>query len=305
MKPSLLRLYEIRLPGAIEQRCVLTMQSASAMTELGPCSFSVAFWNSYKFTGKERDQESGNDYFGARYYSSSMGRFMSPDWSAKIEPVPYAKLDDPQSLNLYAYVRNNPLTRNDPDGHCDAPAGLKPGQTGVCVASYIKTKFFHWPFRGDGRGTNPHGGTSRIEVRMIADPSKNSVTKTYEHVARSGAGCEDCGPQGSGTNTVSKPTTDKDGMHFQVAQDATSAMKPLSLGLISGSIDNHVNLDVKSDGSVSLDPGSSARNFPSIEVYSYTMDAKGNISSQLVTSRPEASNEDSNGDLGHPETPLH
>ena len=33
------------------------------------------------FTGKERDTESGNDYFGARYYSSSMGRFMSPDWS--------------------------------------------------------------------------------------------------------------------------------------------------------------------------------------------------------------------------------
>jgi RHS repeat-associated protein len=31
-------------------------------------------------TGKERDTESGNDYFGARYYNSSMGRFMSPDW---------------------------------------------------------------------------------------------------------------------------------------------------------------------------------------------------------------------------------
>jgi RHS repeat-associated protein len=74
--------------------------------------------NHYKFTGKERDTESGNDYFGARYYGSTMGRFLSPDWSAKEEPVPYAKLDDPQSLNLYAYVRNNPLTRVDPDGHC-------------------------------------------------------------------------------------------------------------------------------------------------------------------------------------------
>src|ERR1700758_4612426 len=71
-----------------------------------------------KFTGKERDSESGNDYFGARYYGSSMGRFLSPDWSAKIEPVPYAKLDNPQSLNLYAYVGNNPLSRFDPDGHC-------------------------------------------------------------------------------------------------------------------------------------------------------------------------------------------
>ena len=46
-----------------------------------------------------------------------MGRFMSPDWSAKVEPVPYSKLDDPQSLNLYAYVRNNPLGNVDADGH--------------------------------------------------------------------------------------------------------------------------------------------------------------------------------------------
>jgi RHS repeat-associated protein len=71
------------------------------------------------YTGKERDQESGNDYFGARYYSSMYGRWLSPDWSAKAEPVPYAKLGDPQSLNLYTYVQNNPLTRFDPDGHID------------------------------------------------------------------------------------------------------------------------------------------------------------------------------------------
>ena len=75
----------------------------------------------HHFTGKERDTESGNDYFEARYYSSSMGRFLSPDWSAKEEPVPYANLDDPQSLNLYAYVGNNPLTNADSDGHCGGP----------------------------------------------------------------------------------------------------------------------------------------------------------------------------------------
>jgi RHS repeat-associated protein len=77
----------------------------------------------HHFTGKERDAETGfangNDYFGARYYASSMGRWMSPDWSAKVEPVPYSKLDDPQTLNLYAYVGNNPLTRVDPDGHTE------------------------------------------------------------------------------------------------------------------------------------------------------------------------------------------
>jgi RHS repeat-associated protein len=66
---------------------------------------------------KERDNESGNDYFLARYYSSALGRFTTPDWSAKTDPVPYAVFTDPQSLNLYAYVRNNPLTRIDADGH--------------------------------------------------------------------------------------------------------------------------------------------------------------------------------------------
>ena len=69
------------------------------------------------FTGKVRDPESGNDYFGARYYGSGMGRFLSPDWSAKVEPVPYSKLSDPQTLNLYDYVGNNPVTNIDSDGH--------------------------------------------------------------------------------------------------------------------------------------------------------------------------------------------
>jgi RHS repeat-associated protein len=75
--------------------------------------------NHYKFTGKERDTETNNDYFGARYHGSSMGRFLTPDWAAKPTTVPYAMFGDPQSLNLYGYVRNNPLSRTDPDGHLD------------------------------------------------------------------------------------------------------------------------------------------------------------------------------------------
>lgn len=92
------------------------MEIDSSTTAFQACAFA------YKFTGKERDSESGLDYFGARYYASSMGRFMSPDWAAKAEPVPYAKLDNPQSLNLYAYVLNNPLSNRDLDGHEDDKA---------------------------------------------------------------------------------------------------------------------------------------------------------------------------------------
>jgi RHS repeat-associated protein len=70
-----------------------------------------------RYTGKLRDTDTSLDDFGARDYSSVMGRFLTPDWSADPEPVPYAKLDNPQSLNLYAYVNNNPVSNRDPDGH--------------------------------------------------------------------------------------------------------------------------------------------------------------------------------------------
>src|SRR5215467_6002996 len=57
------------------------------------------------------------DYFGARYYSNGLGRFITPDWSVTPVPVPYADLDDPQSLCQYCYVRGLPTTRYDPYGH--------------------------------------------------------------------------------------------------------------------------------------------------------------------------------------------
>jgi len=63
-----------------------------------------------RYTGKERDAESGNDYFGARYYASSMGRWLSPDDGSDFDP------ESPQNWNLYSYVRNNPLNSVDENG---------------------------------------------------------------------------------------------------------------------------------------------------------------------------------------------
>jgi RHS repeat-associated protein len=84
----------------------------------------------YKFTSKERDPESGLDYFGARYYSSSTARWLSPDWAANATAVPYAEYGDPQSLNLYGYVQSRPITNADVDGH-DAWDILKGGTIGA------------------------------------------------------------------------------------------------------------------------------------------------------------------------------
>ena len=89
-----------------------------SLTDYAPFGqiFAGGSTDPYKFTGKERDTESGNDYFGARYYASSMGRFMSPDPSG----LTYADPINPQSFNLYSYALNNPLKNTDPTGmYCD------------------------------------------------------------------------------------------------------------------------------------------------------------------------------------------
>jgi RHS repeat-associated protein len=78
----------------------------------GNCNVSPDF-----FTGKPRDTESNLDDFGARYFSSQWGRWMSADWTAAPSSVPYATLTNPQSLNLYAYVGNDPVDGQDADGH--------------------------------------------------------------------------------------------------------------------------------------------------------------------------------------------
>jgi len=78
---------------------------ARGLNGYGPSPLSV------KFTGKERDAETGLDYFGARYMSTAQGRFTSPD-----PPMFDQHVEDPQSWNLYSYSRNNPLRFVDPTG---------------------------------------------------------------------------------------------------------------------------------------------------------------------------------------------
>ena len=67
--------------------------------------------NRYKFTGKERDTESGLDNFGARYNASTMGRFMTPD-----PLLNSGRPSSPQTWNRYSYALNNPLKIKDPTG---------------------------------------------------------------------------------------------------------------------------------------------------------------------------------------------
>jgi RHS repeat-associated protein len=130
--------------------------------------FSGASVTTHKFTGKERDTESGNDYFGARYYASAMGRFMSPDWAAKATPVPYAKLDNPQSLNLYAYVGNNPLSRMDPDGHIDCSGSNAAGAGCQAIAKW-----------NSDHGISPTAPKSNFPGVPVKLPNGNTVPDSH------------------------------------------------------------------------------------------------------------------------------
>ena len=103
--------YETTGTGDIGSVAAPIYRNAYTNLPFGDALSSIGF-DPQHFTGKERDIESGLDYFGARHYTSSMGRFMNPDPSG----LYFANLADPQSLNLYSYVRNNPLTNTDPTG---------------------------------------------------------------------------------------------------------------------------------------------------------------------------------------------
>ena len=95
--------------------------------------------NRIRFTGKERDAETGLDYFEARYFSGAQGRFTSPD-----DPLDYADPADPQSWNLYAYGLNSPLVYSDPTGHNPCVNGVNPETGNICVVGTAQAPEDPW-----------------------------------------------------------------------------------------------------------------------------------------------------------------
>lgn len=144
-----------------------------------------------KFTAKERDNESGLDYFLARYHSPSQGRFLSPD------PVSISaeRLRDPQQLNLFAYARNNPLKFIDPDGAriIVFTEAQKQGHSFVWVNNASHNVLYSYGRYAGGssnmnlRGGNPVGpgilvrieGDAAIATFLKGRQSKDSTLRGY------------------------------------------------------------------------------------------------------------------------------
>ena len=126
----------------------------------GERSYTNTCPQNYKFECKERDTETGNDDFGARYYSNRFGRWLSADWSAVPVAVPYANLTNPQTLNLYAMVADDPESFADLDGH-ETAATSPPAQSNGCT--------------GDPKNCTVHPASEDID-RQQGKPTEKQTT---------------------------------------------------------------------------------------------------------------------------------
>jgi len=99
---------------------VMTDASGNKIGEQGHFPYGETWYatnttTKWEFTTYKRDSESGNDYAMARYHVNHLGRFSSPDLLA-------GSIGDPQSLNKFAYVLNDPVNHVDPLGtDCQEP----------------------------------------------------------------------------------------------------------------------------------------------------------------------------------------
>jgi RHS repeat-associated protein len=236
----------------------------------GELQFTNNDSNHYKFTGKERDSETGLDYFGARYYSNGLASFITPDWAAAPEAVPYADLTDPQSLNQYSYVRNIPTVKADQDGHCpwcpaveealeevsETPAGQQLMQEGAqaaaaagagAAAGWASTSGFAqkaWNAFTDALGAS--GGCCLTDLRHpMSDKNQaqlkaESASSDKPNVPRQNSGTTQNGnlpkpPRGKGSvpknqRDPKRTATDKDKAKMRADQNGNCAQCDQPLG---------------------------------------------------------------------------
>ncbi|MDP9171087.1 MAG: RHS repeat-associated core domain-containing protein [Acidobacteriota bacterium] len=134
-----------------------------------------------KFTGQERDGETGLDNFVARHMTGAQGRFLTPDPLGNF----VASAGNPQSWNMYSYVRNNPLAYIDPSGMTTCDANGNNCYDSVTVdggsgGGDLPINCFFYSFLcGGGGGGQPGGGGT-------GQPNP-SVTFTVTTTARAGS----------------------------------------------------------------------------------------------------------------------
>jgi len=224
-----------------------------------------------------------------------LGRFLS------IDPVNRrAALKGPQFFNRYTYTGNNPLKYVDPNGECAVPGGLKGGQVGICIESFIAAPRIGGLGFGDNRGfeSNDPDATFRTSVRMIIDPESGQVLHSRERAGVSEAGLfkpmiglkgvmsvhGGIGDVGNGDHILAMHITGDNG--FSGVAD---------LGVIG--IFAHLTIDRK--GGVTVGPNSVTKWFPSIEGYAYRI-VDGELVIDVLFTKPEEDPEYLKGPMDRP-----
>jgi RHS repeat-associated protein len=177
------------------------------------------------FTGKERDSESGFDNFGARYDSSSLGRFMSPDDFTKDSDV-----GDPRSWNMYAYARDNPLRYTDPTGETATVST-------VCVVDT------------SGKTTSCHVTiTMSIAIYAVDGTSPTQLKKAQSAIT------SQIDDAWSGSFT-------QNGIEYNVTTDVTVSIVDSNQAGVDSKAQNIIGISFNGNTSSHIDPNSGARGY--------------------------------------------
>jgi RHS repeat-associated protein len=263
-----------------------------------------------QFTSKERDDETGLDYFLARYYSSTQGRFTSIDPAA----IKLRHLFNPQDLNRYSYVANNPLAFFDPDGK---------DKVTIIIRTFIPQKklILPIPVRGDGRNVGDKG-THRTEFKITVETN----TRKNNGDIFVGAPARDAGPsEGLTVSPVAVPGAGKFPLpgygksksgnledNMQASANRTSrdtielnATHAVPYPGVSGSppIDYNLNITITDqNGQISMSAEGMHDGFPALEVFGVL---EGSSNEQLVNSYDPRDTSQTGWELwGKPDTKL-
>jgi len=180
------------------------------------------------FTGKERDSETGLDYFGARYFSGAQGRFISPD-----PLMASAHASNPQTWNRYSYALNNPLRFVDPDG-LEVPASCADDKNCKIV---VKLNVIYDKTVNDGKG---------LTKQQRADFEKNQLAKAQKDFGNSNINLQVSYTAGSyeGNDPSGKPIVSglkSDSLNF-VVSSATPTGTNVS-GVLDGAATSFINFN--------------------------------------------------------------
>ena len=183
-----------------------------------------------QFTSKERDSETGLDYFGARYYSSTQGRFTSVDPMGAV----FSRQIDPQQLNRYSSVRNNPLRYIDLDGRdLKLASGLKKADQDRIIKRAVNLYR-----KASGRAAIESMATSDIKFEVGTGnlPSKISLMD----------------------RTVKETYGETKGIGFKIIHEPADPSKVISIDRASGVVRIVFDLSKRKDADVSYSAGLSS-----------------------------------------------